>query len=98
MSGIHIFRAGVYGRKRVRVKCPVDDRLTYGTAAADYDTTWLFLDCGTSLNFGYGEWFGHRGPRGGRGPRRSITRRVWDIPGMARVRRWAIRQVLRNLE
>ena len=51
---IHIYRADKV--KRVRRLCPCHKLLHYGSQHEYYDTTLIFFDCGTRVDFGYGEW------------------------------------------
>jgi len=51
---IHIYRAD--NVKRVRRLCPYHKHQCYGTMHEYYDTTRVFLDCGTGLDYGYGDW------------------------------------------
>ncbi len=51
---LHIYTS--HDRKRVRRKCPYHKHLCYGEEARYYDTTSIFFDCGTSVDYGYGEW------------------------------------------
>ncbi len=42
---------------RVTADCPYHGRLEAGNRHVAYDTVRIFLDCGTMLDYGYGEWF-----------------------------------------
>ena len=54
MSEIHIYTADK--QKRVRRKCPYHKHLCFGILQEFYDTVRVFFDCGTSVDYGYGEW------------------------------------------
>ena len=49
---IHIYRCE--NPKRTRRKCPYHKKLEYGELQEFYDTTRIFFDCGTLLDYGYG--------------------------------------------
>lgn len=42
--------------RRVRMRCPYHKHLCYGLRRFYYDTVRTFLDCGTFVDHGYGEW------------------------------------------
>lgn len=63
--------------------CPVDRKLQYGTFTMYYDMWRLSLDCGASYGSEHG-YYGHPGPRGGRGPVKNVPEAVWNA--------WPIRQ------
>lgn len=52
MNNLHIYRCKY--PKRTRVKCPFHKHLCYGEKQEFYDTTRIFLDCGTLIDYGYG--------------------------------------------
>ena len=64
---LHIYGPTARNTINVRARCPVDNSLRRGRLTIYYDTRRLALDCGVSVNMDCGEWYGHRGPRGGRG-------------------------------
>ncbi len=41
---------------RTRRYCPYHKRLCYGSLLECYDTTRVFFDCGTFVDYGYGYW------------------------------------------
>lgn len=51
-SGIHIYRCNDI--TRTRAKCPFHKHLCYGERHRYYDTTRIFFDCGTMVDYGYG--------------------------------------------
>ena len=51
-SGLHIYRCE--NPTRTRALCPHHKHLCYGERQEFYDTTRIFFDCGTSLDYGYG--------------------------------------------
>lgn len=51
-TGIHIYRCE--SPTRTRAMCPHHKRLCYGERQEFYDTTRIFFDCGTYLDYGYG--------------------------------------------
>jgi len=54
MTGLYVFTATV--RKRSRRLCPYHNHLCYGELHEYYDTTYMFFDCGTQINYGDGKW------------------------------------------
>ncbi len=40
--------------RRTRKRCPVHEKLHYGTWKEYYDTMRMFFDCGTMADYGYG--------------------------------------------
>ncbi len=52
MNGIHIYRCE--NPQRTRAMCPYHKRLCYGERQEFYDTTRIFFDCGTEVDYGYG--------------------------------------------
>ena len=52
MTRLHIFRCE--HPTRTRVMCPHHKHLCYGEKQDFYDTTRLFFDCGTFVDYGYG--------------------------------------------
>lgn len=50
---IHIYTVG---SRRVRRICPFHRRRCYGALREYYDTARVDFDCGTSIDYGYGEW------------------------------------------
>ncbi|KKM00940.1 hypothetical protein LCGC14_1799390 [marine sediment metagenome] len=51
-TGLHIYRCE--HPERVRILCPHHKKLCYGEKQSFYDTTRVFFDCGTFLDYGYG--------------------------------------------
>ena len=51
---LHIYSPD--SRKRTRQKCPYHKKLEYGEMACYYDTTYAMFDCGTSVDYGAGEY------------------------------------------
>jgi len=51
-QGIHIYRCEK--PKRTRALCPHHNHLCYGELQEFYDTTRIFFDCGTFVDYGYG--------------------------------------------
>ena len=51
---IHIFTTD--DRKRTRRLCPYHKHLCYGELTEYYDTTHVVFDCGTFVDYGYGQW------------------------------------------
>lgn len=51
-GGLHIYRCE--NPKRTRIMCPYCKHLCYGEKQEFYDTTRIFLDCGTYVDWGYG--------------------------------------------
>lgn len=49
---LHIYRCE--NPKRTRRVCPHHKKLEYGELQEFYDTTRMFFDCGTFLDYGYG--------------------------------------------
>ena len=49
---VHIYRCE--NPKRTRRICPFHKKLEYGELQEFYDTTRMFFDCGTFLDYGYG--------------------------------------------
>ena len=49
---LHIYRCE--NPKRTRRLCPHHKKLEYGELQEFYDTTWVFFDCGTFADYGYG--------------------------------------------
>lgn len=73
---LHIFND--WDPLRFRWWCPHHLRLCYGDAKVYYDTTHLLFDCGTYVDWGYGEWF--RPKKEGRKHRLSLRRAVKRSP------------------
>lgn len=51
-TGLHIYRCE--NPIRTRVMCPHHKHLCYGERQDFYDTTRIFFDCGTTVDYGYG--------------------------------------------
>lgn len=49
---LHIYRCE--NPQRTRVMCPYHKHLCYGEKQEFYDTTRIFFDCGTVVDYGYG--------------------------------------------
>lgn len=49
---LHIYRCE--NPKRTRRNCPYHKKLEYGELQEFYDTTRVFFDCGTYVDYGYG--------------------------------------------
>ncbi len=52
MEGLHIYRCE--NPTRTRAMCPHHKHLCYGERQEFYDTTRMFFDCGTFVDYGYG--------------------------------------------